>query len=131
MQFTPAPVSTLTTRWCLLGPLGSTLIGNLRCLPCDPLVAPIWLTIFSIFTTGGLGCLTPFLLMWVSFSSWVVAWTKLALLPLFLDLHTLWKCPILWHSLNFAFLAAHFCPGWCSGFPHLMHFPSIPGGFLD
>ena len=31
----------------------------------------------------------------------------------------------------FAFLAGHFCPDWCSGFPHLMHFPSIPGGFLD
>ena len=34
-------------------------------------------------------------------------------------------------SLHFAFLAGHFCPSWCSGFPHLMHFPSIPGGFLD
>ena len=37
----------------------------------------------------------------------------------------------MWHSLHFAFLAAHFWPGWCSGFTHLIHFPSIPGGFLD
>ena len=86
-------------------------IGNLRCSPCGSLVAPIWLTIFSIFTTGGLGCLTPFSSMWVSFSSWIGAWTKLALLLLFLDWHTLWKCPILWHSLHFTFSAAHFCPG--------------------
>ena len=28
-------------------------------------------------------------------------------------------------------LAGHFCPSWCSGFPHLMHFPSIPGDILD
>ena len=36
----------------------------------------------------------------------------------------------LWQALHLAFLAGHFCPGWCSGLPHLMHFPSIPGGFL-
>ena len=30
-----------------------------------------------------------------------------------------------------AFLATHFWPGWCSGLPHLIHFPSIPRGFLD
>ena len=33
--------------------------------------------------------------------------------------------------LALCILAGHFCPGWCSRFPHLMHFPSIPGGFLD
>ena len=91
----------------------------------------IWLTVLSIFTLGGFGCLTPISLMWVSSSSWGGVWTRLALLVLFLDWHTLWKCPILWQSLDFAFLAGHFCPSWCSGFPHLMHFPSIPGGFLD
>ena len=80
---------------------------------------------------GGLGCMTPFSLMWVSCLLWGVVWTRCALLHLFLDWHILWKCPILWHSLHFAFLAAHFCPGWCSGFPHLIQFPSIPGGFLD
>ena len=95
MQFTSAPVSTLTTRWCLSGPLGSVSIGNLRCFPCGQLVAPIWLTVLSLFTIGGFGCLTPFSLMWVSFLLWGGAWTRLALLPLFLDWHTLWKCPIL------------------------------------
>ena len=70
--------------------------------------------------------------MWVSSSSWGGVLKRLALcLVLFLDWHTLWKCPILWHSLHLAFLAGHFCLGWWSGFPHLMHFPSIPGGFLD
>ena len=60
--------------------------------------------ILSIFTLGGFGCLTPFSLMWVSSSSWGGVWTRLALLPLFLNWHTLWKCPILWQSLHFAFL---------------------------
>ena len=36
-----APVSTLTTIWCLQGPLGCLAIENLRCFPCGPLVAPI------------------------------------------------------------------------------------------
>ena len=40
MQFTSAPVSTLTTRWCLLGPLESISIGSLRCFSCGSLVAP-------------------------------------------------------------------------------------------
>ena len=131
MQFTSAPVSTLTTRWYLWGPLGCVAFGNLRFFPHDPLLVPIWLTILSIFTLGGFGCLTPFLSMWVSSSSWGCVWTRLALLVLFLDWHTLWKCPILWQSLHFAFLAGHFYPSWCSGSPHLMDFPSIPGGFLD
>ena len=59
MQFTSAPVSTLTTMWCLWGPLGCVAIGNLRCFPSGPLVASIWLIVLSIFTLGGFGHLTP------------------------------------------------------------------------
>ena len=89
----------------LVGPLGCLAIGNLRCFCCDPLVASIWLTSLNTFTLGGFGCLTPFSLMWVSSSSWGGVWTRLALcLVLFLDWHTLWKCPILWQSLHFYIL---------------------------
>ena len=47
----------------------------------------------------------------------------------FLLMHTLWKCPILWHTLHLAFFAGHFCPCWFSCFPHLMHLPFIPAVF--
>ena len=64
-----------------------------RCFPFGPLVASIWLIVLSIFILGGFGCLTPISLMWVSSSSWGGVWTRLALLVLFLDWHTLWKHP--------------------------------------
>ena len=33
--------------------------------------------------------------------------------------------------LALGILCRTLCPGWCSSFPHLMHLPTIPGGFLD
>ena len=94
--------------------------GGFNMVSCLKHIYPWWIWL-----------LTPISLMWVSSSSWGGVWTRLALLVLFLDWYTLWKCPILWQSLHFAFLAGHFCPSWCSGFSDLIHFPSIPGCFLD
>ena len=70
----------------LVGSLGCLAIGNLRCFPCGPLVASIWLTSLNIFTLGGFGCLTPFSSMWVHhhpgvvfeqdwLSVWSFSWT--------------------------------------------------------
>ena len=73
-----------------VGFLGVCGDWEFTCFLCGPLLVPIWLTILSIFTLGGFGCQTPFSSMLVSSSSWGGVWTRLVLLLLFLDWHTLW-----------------------------------------